>query len=171
MTDDALTLAQLNALEPDAAFTRFHHCCHCRRWARDMVQARPFASRDDLLAAADSLWQGSSESEILEAFGGHAKIGDLAALRGKYAAQAAAEQGQVQHSNEQTLLALRDLNQAYEDKFGFIFIVCASGKSAEQMLALLQARIDNSRPEELANGAREQGKITALRLQKLVSTV
>jgi 2-oxo-4-hydroxy-4-carboxy-5-ureidoimidazoline decarboxylase len=90
------------------------------------------------------------------------------ALRNKYTSTASAEQGQVTNADETVLLALREQNQVYLEKFGFIFIICATGKSASQMLALLKARINNSPDEELANGAREQGEIMNLRLSKLL---
>jgi 2-oxo-4-hydroxy-4-carboxy-5-ureidoimidazoline decarboxylase len=90
------------------------------------------------------------------------------ALRNKYASTASAEQGQVTNATEGVLLALREKNLLYLEKFGFIFIVCATGKSASEMLALLEARINNSPDEELVNGAREQGEIMNLRLSKLL---
>ena len=101
-----------------------------------------------------------------EAFQGHPQIGDLAALLNKYASTASTEQGQVVEADEAVLIALGERNREYLDKFGFIFIVCATGKSAAEMLGLLEARIGNDRETELANGAIEQGKIMRLRLNK-----
>lgn len=160
-----MTLDQLNALSPDAAKSLFLEQCHSHTWAQTMADARPFASIDSVLACAEQVWQNAREEDILDAFSGHAKIGDLAALRNKFAS---AEQGQVAAADDTVLLALRDRNDEYLAKFGFIFIVCATGKPAAQMLALLLARLANSRQQELANGAAEQAKITALRLRKLL---
>ncbi|MFT4799054.1 MAG: 2-oxo-4-hydroxy-4-carboxy-5-ureidoimidazoline decarboxylase, partial [Candidatus Azotimanducaceae bacterium] len=111
-------------------------------------------------------WQRATEEEILEAFTAHPQIGDLDALRNKYAFTANAEQGQISGTDEETLVVLRDDNRAYLERFGFIFIVCATGKSAAAMLELLQARLPNDRATELTNGAHEQWLITELRLNK-----
>lgn len=113
-------------------------------------------------------WRRATEEEILEAFSGHPQIGDMNALRDKYASTASAEQGQVIDAAEVVLLALRQQNQVYLEKFGFIFIICATGKSASEMLALLEERVNNRPDEELANGAIEQGKIMNLRLSILL---
>ena len=106
---------------------------------------------------AHTCWSDAAESERLEAFSGHPQIGDLSALKNRFAATASAEQGQVAAATEETLLALKSANDAYLEKFGFIFIVCATGKSAEEMLELVNERLPNSRQEELDNGAIEQG--------------
>ena len=111
------------------------------------------------------------EADIVEAFGHHPEIGaSLDALRDKFASTAqwaSSEQASVAAATEQTLLALRDGNVAYRERFGFIFIVCATGKSAAEMLSLLEARLGNARDRELSIAAAEQGKITALRLAKI----
>lgn len=163
-----MTVDELNQLDEPALLQVLKACCHCDGWSRRVARRRPFESESALFAAAEQEWQRASEQEILEAFSGHPQIGDLDALRNRYAATASAEQGQVTTADESTLARLRDRNLVYLDRFGFIFIVCASGKSAAEMLALLEARIDNSRDEELGNGAVEQGKITRLRLEKLL---
>ena len=121
-----------------------------------------------MLLQATKLFAEATESDILEAFQGHAKIGDIELLKSKYAGKAQAEQGQILQASEQTITELWQLNQDYEQKNGFIFIVCASGKSAEEMLSILKSRIDNSREQELKNGALEQNKITQLRLTQLI---
>ena len=108
------------------------------------------------------------EYEILEAFAGHPQIGDMEALRNRYTATADAEQGQVFAASEATLAALKAANEAYLSRYGFIFIVCASGRSADEMLAMVRDRLENSRTEELVNGAREQAAITQLRLEKII---
>lgn len=146
-------------------------CCGCVRWATDVVAARPFTTDDALYGAAELLWAIAMPTEVLEALGHHPEIGaDLERLRERFASTAAwsgSEQAALGVADEATLLALRDGNVAYRDKFGFVFVVCATGKSAAEMLALLQARLPNDRDTEIANAAREQRAITRLRLAKL----
>lgn len=157
-----------NALSHDEMKAELMSCCHCEPWAMRVMAYAPFTDYSSLVASSHGAWLSATEPEILEAFSGHPQIGDLTALRNKYADTANAEQGQVASADEDTLVRLRDLNQEYLNKFGFIFIVCASGKSAVEMLSLLEERINNTRETELAIGAREQGAITELRLAKLL---
>lgn len=163
-----MTLAELNDCSPEQAFRNFLDCCHCRRWALAMSAARPYATLAELQNTAVENWKQASEKEILEAFGGHARIGDMDRLRDRFSVSHA-EQGQVCQADDSTLEELMRLNEEYEKRHGFIFIVCASGRPATEMLELLRRRLPNSRPQELINGAGEQEKITALRLQKLLS--
>ena len=165
-----MTLDEFNNLSVDDAMTQLYSCCHCNEWAETLTDLRPFDDIDNLLSSADIVWRQASEAQILEAFSGHARIGDIALLRSRYAGRATAEQGQVLNANETVLQELHQLNSDYEARYGFIFIVCASGKSAEEMLGLLKARINNGRKIELTNGAIEQGKIIQLRLQQLFAT-
>ncbi len=141
-----------------------------------MVAGRPFFSIDEMLVVADREWFSLGESEWLEAFSHHPKIGEggIEGLRKKFASTAAwasKEQSGVAAADEQTLHALAAGNEAYEKKFGFIFIVCAMGKSAGEMLALLESRLSNDRQTELQKAAAEQAKITKLRLEKLLNTI
>jgi 2-oxo-4-hydroxy-4-carboxy-5-ureidoimidazoline decarboxylase len=136
-----------------------------------MLAQRPFASLHTLCEQAESIWQHLTEADYLQAFEAHPKIGDVSSLREKYAntkAIAANEQSGAQQASEETLQRLSELNHVYEQKFGFIFIVFATGKSAQQMLTLLEQRIDNERDQEVANAAANQMKITDLRLKKLI---
>ena len=136
-----------------------------------MVHARPFTHQQAFTAFADQAWQSLAERDYLEAFDGHPKIGDVNSLRAKYAntkALASGEQSSVNQASEQVLNDLSKGNDEYQHKFGFIFIVCATGKSAAQMLALLKARIPNNRSSELVNAAEEQRKIFQIRLKKLL---
>lgn len=162
-----MMLNEFNKLHVNDALKQLYDCCHCNEWAETLADLRPFANIEELLSTADIVWQQASEAQILEAFGGHARIGDIELLRSRYAGRATTEQGQVINASEATLQELHQLNIEYEARFGFIFIVCATGKSAEEMLALLKARINNERAVELNNGAIEQGKITQLRLKTL----
>jgi 2-oxo-4-hydroxy-4-carboxy-5-ureidoimidazoline decarboxylase len=137
-----------------------------------MVTARPFASEQGLRAAADTAWQGIAEGDFLEAFEGHPKIGDVSSLRAKYANTkelAGNEQGLVKEANDDVLEVLAQGNTDYEAKFGFIFIVCATGKSAKQMSDLLQARLPNNKAQELVHAAEEQRKIFQLRIDKALA--
>ncbi|MEQ8802229.1 MAG: 2-oxo-4-hydroxy-4-carboxy-5-ureidoimidazoline decarboxylase, partial [Haliea sp.] len=111
------------------------------------------------------------EADLLEAFEGHPKIGDVNSLKAKYSstkALAAGEQSSVDEAGDAIIEALARGNSEYEEKFGFIFIVCATGKSAREMSGLLQARLPNDRATELANAAGEQRKIFQIRLSKLL---
>ena len=142
--------------------------CTSQRWKQQMKQAMPFASGQDLLRAAQHAFGQLEEADWLEAFAGHPMIGDLASLEKKYAqgkALSEKEQSQVKQASAEVLQELLTLNQRYRDKFGFIFIVCASNKSADEMLGLLKARIDRSRAEELQQAAIEQQKISHIRME------
>ena len=136
-----------------------------------MLARRPFSSRAELLAAATETWAQLTPADFREAFTHHPEIGaNIDELRQKFATTAAwssAEQSAVLGANEATLLALRDGNQAYRARFGYSFIVCATGKSAQEMLALLLARLSHEPELELSIAASEQAKITHLRLEKL----
>lgn len=146
-------------------------CCGSRNWVEGMLQKRPFKTPDDLFQTAESIWLGLGECDWLEAFTHHPKIGDLDALRTKFASTAALagqEQAGASGAAEQILQSLKSANASYEKKFGFIFIVCATGKSAKQMLDILTGRLYGSRANELKTAAAEQAKITRLRLEKLV---
>ncbi len=166
-----MTLEQLNRLDRKAARAAFERCCGARRWVKRMCEARPFRDRQALLAAADRAFDGLEREDWLEAFAHHPRIGDLASLREKYASTAAwAEQEQrgATATSEGVLAALAEGNRAYEGRFGYIFIVCAFGKSADEMLALLCERMPNSPEREFFIAAEEQMKITWLRLEKLL---
>lgn len=164
-------LNALNQLSETEAIAVLQRCCGSSKWAREMASHRPFADLDALHQAADEIWEGVDKEDVLEAFQHHPKIGaDIDELRKKFAATAtwsSGEQSAVGSAKEETLRALRDGNIAYEKKFGFIFIVCATGKSAEEMLEILHARLPNNPEEELAIAKGEQAKITHLRLEKL----
>lgn len=163
--------AILDALPEPRAREALLRCCGCARWVDDMLAARPFDDDEVLFAEAARLWASATPAEILEALGHHPEIGaDLDRLRERFASTAtwsSAEQAAVGAADEATLLALQAGNVAYKQRHGFLFVVCATGKSAAEMLALLQARLGNDSDLELANAAREQGTITRLRLAKL----
>jgi allantoinase len=165
-------LDRLNGLaEPDAR-AELLRCCGSARWTDHVSGLRPFATAASLFDAAERACQGLDRYDWLEAFAAHPKIGDVAALRAKFAATAAwasGEQAGIAGASETTLRALAEGNRDYEAKFGHIFIVCATGKTADEMLGLLRARLANEPAAELAIAAAEQAKITAIRLRKLLS--
>ena len=144
--------------------------CAADAWINRMLAQRPFADDDAVLAAAAAVAATLVEADWLEAFAAHPLIGDVETLRNRFAATrnlAAGEQSSVDGANEAVLSELAAMNRQYAERFGFIFIVFATGKSAAEMLELLKVRIGNTRSEELKNAAAEQLQITRLRLQKL----
>lgn len=146
------------------------HCCGSTAWANQLLELFPFNTLDDLKKASDKIWFALSANDWKEAFSHHPKIGDIESLKEKFADTATwaeGEQSGVKEANEQVLAALQKGNEDYEKKFGYIFIVCATGKSAAEMLALLKSRMINNPAFEIRVSAEEQNKITHLRLEKL----
>jgi OHCU decarboxylase len=163
---------RLNEVSANNAEAEFLKCCGSQRWAQAMTAARPFHDLDELLAKADRAWWSLNEADWLEAFRAHPKIGEKKAAATQSAeAQkwSAQEQSGVAQASAATISELAERNQEYEDRFGFIFIVCASGKSSEEMLAIINDRIRNDTEIELRTAAAEQSKITRLRLEKLLN--
>lgn len=157
----------INQGDPDAARAILTRACGSTRWVERMMARRPFANQARLLFAARVEWFGLTEADWLEAFSHHPRIGDRASLAARFPAThdlSAREQAGVGAAREETLDALARANDDYVARFGFIFIVCATGKSAEEMLQLLRDRLSNDRATELRIAADEQAKITALRL-------
>jgi OHCU decarboxylase len=136
-----------------------------------MAQLRPFSTVEQLLDSAGRVWEQLDETDWLEAFRQHPKIGEekAAATHASQSSEwAREEQAGTQGAVAKIVEALSDANRKYEDRFGFIFIVCATGKSAAEMLALLEQRLHNSPAAEIRIAAEEQSKITRLRLEKLL---
>ena len=167
-----MTLGELNALSPAAASRVLTDCCGASAWVREMVNRRPFGSVEELLAAARSAWAATEPADWEEAFAHHPRIGEAAATA-PTAAQAQAwsrgEQHAMTRAPEELRRRLAEGNRAYEQKFGRIFIVAASGKSPEELLEQLERRLANRPFEELSIAAREQGMITELRLARLMA--
>lgn len=165
--------AYLDALSVEAARAALFRCCGATRWVEGMLTRRPFGSLERLLAAARGAWSDLGREDYLEAFSHHPAIGgNLAALRARDAAAATlsgAEQSGVSQASEATLVELSAGNVAYQARFGHVFLVCATGKSAAEMLALLQARLPNDAETELRIAAGELAKITEIRLGKLTA--
>ena len=165
-------LQQLNELAPEPAKAEFLKCCGSRAWAKALSDARPFIDADALYDKADSVWWSLSESDWLEAFRAHPKIGEQKAATAQSEqarSWSAREQSGVQDAASETRAALAKGNHEYEKRFGFIFIVCATGKDSEEILATLNERLSNDRETELRIAAEEQQKITRLRLEKLLA--
>ncbi len=161
----------LNRAAFEDAAAALLRCCGCVRWARAVASARPFGSVEALHRSAEAEWERASREEVLEAFFHHPRIGDRASLRDRFPsthAWSASEQAEAAVAEEKVLDDLAQGNRDYEARFGHIFIVCASGKTAAEMLALLRARVDNDPEIELKIAALEQMKITRLRLEKLL---
>lgn len=166
-----MTLTSLNNLPAATRAGALATCCGAPAWVGALNQRFPFATAAALLAAAEEVWHGLAEADWRAAFAHHPKIGDVNSLKEKFAstaAWAAGEQGAVRQASDATLGALAAGNAAYEAKFGYIFIVCATGKSADAMLVLLRARLPNAPAAEIQIAMSEQAKITRLRLEKLL---
>jgi len=168
-------IARLNALSSEEAQAELLKCCGSTNWARRMARQRPFPSGADamrrLLDSADRVWWDLGREDWLEAFTRHPRIGEKAAAKDASAETrrwSEEEQSGTRSAREQVLAALAKANRAYEQRFGYVFIVCATGKSSEEMLALLQQRLQNDPAAELRMAAEEQRRITHLRLQKLL---
>jgi OHCU decarboxylase len=167
-----MTPEQINDSSPAEAEAEFLKCCGSRRWARAMAEARPFADQQALFAKADEISSSLTDEDWLEAFRAHPKIGEHKAATAQTQQEkswSAQEQSGVAASSADTVAQLAKGNREYEARFGFIFIVCASGRSSDEMLAILNERLNNDPEIELNVAAREQQKITRLRLEKLLN--
>ena len=168
-----MNLTELNNLSKPALAEALQKCCGSTAWVENMLAAFPVSDAETLMDEANTAWNKLSEADWREAFTHHPKIGgDVEALRAKFASTstwAEGEQASVKQASQDTLEALATGNEDYERKFGYIFIVCATGKTADEMLALLQARLTNDPADEILIAAGEQNKITRLRLEKLLA--
>jgi len=166
-------LTWLNSLTDEEATKELLQCCGSKRWASATATARPYDTLDLLLSTANDIWWSLDRSDWLEAFRSHPKIGEKKAAD-KVTAQSQQWSGQEQSgvttASQDTVDSLATLNRAYEQKFGFIFIICATGKTSEEMLGALKERLQHDSDTELRLAAAEQSKITELRLKKLLTT-
>jgi 2-oxo-4-hydroxy-4-carboxy-5-ureidoimidazoline decarboxylase len=165
-----MTLAEFYNLTDDEKKELLQRCCGSSAWVNKMLSALPAEDLEDLFIKAESKWNECKEEDWLEAFEHHPKIGDINSIRKKFentAQWAKGEQSGVNETSPQVLESLADGNKAYEEKFGYIFIVYATGKSAEEMLRILNLRLGNVPEDEIRIAASEQMKITKLRLEKL----
>ncbi len=159
----AVRVRYLNALFGQAAARFFHAACASTTWIDEMIARRPFATVDAVLDAAEAVFGSLEESDWLEAFAGHPRIGE----RGDDE-NANREQAGTSKASRETIRDLIDVNRRYEDKFDFTYIVYATGKTAEEMLAIARERLANARSAEIANAAAEQARITATRLRRML---
>ena len=161
-------LAAWNATDEAAAINTMIACCGARRWAAAIVAQRPFETEEDLCAMADRIWSTMEVPDWMEAFACHPRIGerkaDHATAKSKEWSQQ--EQSAAGSAAQEVLARLARGNALYEERFGFTYIVCATGKSAEEMLAILEKRLNSDRESELREAAEQQRQITQIRLRK-----
>ena len=166
-------LSWLNSLTGGEAAKELRQCCGSTRWAEQMSNDRPYSTLEALVTHADRIWWSLTPDDWLEAFRSHPKIGEKKASTNVSAQSqqwSGQEQAGVSSASQNTVDSLASLNRAYEQKFGFIFIICATGKTSEEMLAALQERLGHDSDTELRLAATEQAKITQLRLKKLLTS-
>lgn len=167
-----ITLESLNKISAVDAYGNFEQCCVSKTWVDKMVDSRPFIDAKELVSKAANIWfEQCSGNDYKEAFTGHPKIGDIASLKEKFAHSkkwASGEQAGMTESSNAIILELAKTNEQYEEKFGYIFIVNASGKTAEEMLAIIKNRLLHAVEDEIDVAMNEQHKITVTRLNKLV---
>ncbi len=171
MSEHESGLNRFNALERDEAERALRACCGSSTWIAGMLAQRPFASPSAVLEAADAVWATAGADDWHEAFRAHPRIGESKAAAGQSATAknwSSQEQAGTSGATDAARAELAEINRAYEAKFGFIYIVCATGKTLDEMLALARARMNNMPDAELKNAAAEQHKITRLRLEKLL---
>lgn len=164
-----MTLAEFNSLPAEEAWRVLQRCCGAENWVDYVCGHRPYRDRKAFDRAVSNAFDDMDEDDWRETFSSHPRIGDVEALREKFAETAAGEeQSGVKGAADDVLKALARGNKEYEKRFGFIFIVFATGKSAGEMLEILQSRLGNDPEHELRTAAEEQRKITALRLDKML---
>jgi len=166
-------LARWNTAPLEEAAKQILPCCGSMAWTRGMAARRPFKDEAALIAASDAMWRSLSESDWMEAFDSHPRIGESSArtpetrrsssLSSSWSTQ---EQKEVANAGDAVKIALAAGNREYEQKFGRIFIVCATGKSAKELLEILQRRLHNDARTELYEAAEQQRQITQIRLRK-----
>jgi 2-oxo-4-hydroxy-4-carboxy-5-ureidoimidazoline decarboxylase len=162
------TLRAWNEADAESALAAIIACCGSHRWAKAMVAKRPFGNVADVSAAADRIWNTMAVPDWLQAFACHPRIGErkVAHAAAQSAAWSRQEQSSVTDTAERVLAELSADNELYEQRFGFTYIVCATGKSAEEMLAILKRRLTSDRETELREAAEQQRLITQIRLRK-----
>jgi 2-oxo-4-hydroxy-4-carboxy-5-ureidoimidazoline decarboxylase len=171
-----MTIAELNRSSKDQAIAVLLECCGSRAWAIRMVESRPFVDCTSLQSAAGNIWWSLQEPDWLEAFSRHPKIGERnpagsssqSTERRSIVEQSFSmeEQRGIFQASRETAILMAELNRTYEARFGYIFIICAAGRSAAEMLAALESRLSNAPKQELQVAAAEQAKIMHLRLDK-----
>lgn len=167
-----MTLMELNSLDNSLRRVALSKCCGSKTWVEKMLTIFPVHNSTELSEAAEKIWFSCNENDWRDAFEHHPRIGDIDSLKEKYpttADWAEGEQAGVRKTSRNVLEDLSNANRNYEEKFGYIFIVCATGKTSEEMLTLLQSRLNNKPEDEIKIAMGEQNKITKIRLQKLLT--
>ncbi|MEO6135361.1 MAG: 2-oxo-4-hydroxy-4-carboxy-5-ureidoimidazoline decarboxylase [Ginsengibacter sp.] len=165
-----MTISEFDNLEIAVKKNLLFNCCGSNAWVKDMLEIMPVNDLVDLLEYAEEKWYDCNPADWLEAFEHHPKIGDFHSMIHTFTnitEWTSGEQAGVQNSTPEMMDKLKKANEEYEETFGYIFIVFATGKSAKEMLEILHQRINNSPQDELTIAAAEQNRITQLRLQKL----
>ena len=164
-----LTLEQLNLLHELQAERRLLACCGSHAWARGVAAARPYYTFNELLATSDRVWSQLAPDDWREAFSHHPRIGDSASSARNTAEHwSEREQARARGGSATTLAELAELNAEYEDRFGYVFLICATGKTADEILERARERLNNDPDTELRVAAEEQRLITHLRLRRLL---
>ena len=164
----SVVLVGWNRLGEASALDAMLACCAARRWAQSMVALRPFESVETLSLTADEVWSTMEEADWMEAFASHPRIGERKAAPepARSARWSEQEQSGASSADNDVLARLATGNSAYEQRFGFTYIVCATGKSAHEMLGILERRLANGRAAELREAAEQQRQSTQIRLRK-----
>jgi allantoicase len=166
-------IPSFNALSSAASANALLDCCGSKAWVKQMVAHRPFASADSLFGAADAIWASLDRAEWLAAFQHHPAIGERRPKKNQSAKArrwSEVEQSVAKAADGDVLAVLAAANREYQAKFGYVFLVCATGKSSSEILASLKNRLPNDPEAELRVAAEEQRKITRLRLEKLLTS-
>jgi 2-oxo-4-hydroxy-4-carboxy-5-ureidoimidazoline decarboxylase len=166
-------LARWHALTPEEAMAEVLSCCGSPGWARKLTAMRPFVNEQKLFAAADDCWKSLPPSDWLEAFRSHPRIGEQHSQNKTTATSAAwskSEQSQMKDADAAILMRMREGHREYEERFGRIFIVCASGKKPAELLRILEHRLNNDPAQELLESAAQQQQIMQLRLRRWLGT-
>jgi 2-oxo-4-hydroxy-4-carboxy-5-ureidoimidazoline decarboxylase len=166
-------LARWNELSPEKAAEEILPCCGSKTWAQQVAAQRPICNAAALLTASDEVWRNLPESDWLEAFRSHPRIGESrapSAIPARSADWSGEEQRRVTAAGEGVKVALTEGNRAYEQRFNRIFVVCATGKSGLEILEILQRRLGNDDRTELLEAAEQQRQIAHLRLRKWLSS-
>ena len=164
---DGLGLAAFNSLPPDEVESTLMACCSSRRWAQMILAGRPFSAAEDVYRAADSALDELAERDIDEALVGHPRIGERPGSG--HSDWSNQEQAGVANAAHRVHGALAEANRAYEERFGHVYLVCATGKSAEELLAILHDRLANDPATERRVVRSELGKINRIRLERMLA--
>jgi len=155
-----------NCLPADKAADEILPCCGSKVWARRMAEKRPLPDQGSLLAASDHAWRSLSQSDWMEALATHPRIGEKPPSAARSATWSSQEQRGVADADAAIKIALAEGNRQYERQFGHVFIICATGKSAAEMLLVLRTRLQNDPAAELRETAEQLRQITQIRLRK-----